>query len=382
MKKSIIYIIILINSSLYAQIPMDSVMSESENKFYFIWEKDFYILSEISNKKFSVELNDSLIDDIDNFAFNDYFFDIKSKKLFFSYNEARNSYLNILDFNTKKFEHIQLAKDIFVYNLQKNTAIYKTINSKKQEIVIYDLSSRSNIKRIDLNNVFTFSGFDLYNVLYFGDANEILVNTGVYEDGALFDAEYYLLNIENNSFNKYSFADNLKSVFSDNGMNINYYSLNKKYAIIGSNSFSSDYSFHGKVLQLYDFNIKGFVFNNGNLSRLILLSTINNKNKNSNVAIQYENNINIEVLMSYLYHNKKISKSEISYIKKFNLSLLQNMIYAKHNLAFDDNFLNAYFNLYSFYRSKSNSRLENVDHLLTDVDKKNLKIIESVLQKK
>jgi hypothetical protein len=52
------------------------------------------------------------------------------------------------------------------------------------------------------------------------------------------------------------------------------------------------------------------------------------------------------------------------------------MVFAKHNYAFKDKFLQAYFNLYSFYSGNHDkNRLTDVSHLLTSVDKKNLELI-------
>jgi len=63
----------------------------------------------------------------------------------------------------------------------------------------------------------------------------------------------------------------------------------------------------------------------------------------------------------------------LSQLDNRSLRLLRNMIYARHGYRFSSSDLTAYFRRFNWY----NPRLDNVDRLLTDVDKYHIQMIQS-----
>jgi hypothetical protein len=81
-----------------------------------------------------------------------------------------------------------------------------------------------------------------------------------------------------------------------------------------------------------------------------------------------------------IYHNILLGKSVIEKFDKWELHKLKNMIFAKHGYQFKSEYLQAFFNLFRFYSNLT--KTNNVSHLLTPEDKKNLELIEQVSKNK
>jgi hypothetical protein len=98
------------------------------------------------------------------------------------------------------------------------------------------------------------------------------------------------------------------------------------------------------------------------------------------VMIPYVFNPTLELAMYKAYNNNLLIKEDIKELGKYELGILRNVIFAKYNYAFTSEFYQAYFNLYEFYndRNKQQSRLKDVSHLLTEIDKTNIKFIKDV----
>ncbi|MFP4019848.1 MAG: DUF4652 domain-containing protein [Bacteroidales bacterium] len=82
--------------------------------------------------------------------------------------------------------------------------------------------------------------------------------------------------------------------------------------------------------------------------------------------------------------DKKLIKKEINELKEINLLILKNFVFAKYNYAFNSNFYQAYFNLLPIYQYETyqDEKTKNVNSLLTETDKYNLKLIKEEIERR
>jgi hypothetical protein len=139
----------------------------------------------------------------------------------------------------------------------------------------------------------------------------------------------------------------------------------------------------GTVLTMSDFEnvtnrIAGINKQKGKIVNYFMYSYLDNDDKKQ-VIVPYVFSPHLDTLMYNVYHNKILRKEELKDFKKYELGILRNLIFAKYNYAFSSEFYQAYFNLYEFYndndRKLRKSRVKNVDSLLTEVDKANIKLL-------
>ena len=99
--------------------------------------------------------------------------------------------------------------------------------------------------------------------------------------------------------------------------------------------------------------------------------------------ISYEFNEQIEGILTNIFFDKLIDKKLLGPLSESQLAIAKNLIFAKHNYKFDSEYYQAFFNLFTWYNSveKRQTRTKEVNHLLTDADKENLKIINKELKK-
>lgn len=118
-------------------------------------------------------------------------------------------------------------------------------------------------------------------------------------------------------------------------------------------------------------------------NKVISCNMKSNLDDNKEVIIVYKFSLPLERSFYRIYKNEELIKDDISQCDKYELNLLKNMLFAKYNYKFIDIFYQAYFNMFEFYNSedKKTTRLTKVDYLFTEIDKKNLKTIETALSK-
>jgi hypothetical protein len=204
---------------------------------------------------------------------------------------------------------------------------------------------------------------------------------GIMEQGGFLNPKYYLYNINTDSLNEFNVPKKLQSIFGEYGVWLSHYNLDKSYAFLDSTIIDSNFNYFGNRLSLYT-DIHGFIFKENNLIRLIVQSETDEKDRFGNpgrsVLIQYTPSPHRERIMYRLYHNKIITREELERFDAFELRLFRNMIFAKYNYDFNDKYLTAYFNLYSFYKWKKDTRTKDMSGKLTEADKKNLELIKKM----
>ena len=102
------------------------------------------------------------------------------------------------------------------------------------------------------------------------------------------------------------------------------------------------------------------------------------KNGSKGVWLTCRFTLEFDKCLYKIYHNELLSKNEIEQFDEWELHKLINMIFAKHNYKFESHYLQAFYNLFSFYKGQN----KEVNHLLTPTDKKNLELIQQVSKEK
>jgi hypothetical protein len=384
--KKIIFILFLCKvfyTGVFCQtFPRDTVIYDSENK-YIVYNEDIYTFKEYRSM-YSLMKDTSLIKkEINRFSFDFYHFDIPLKTLFFSYNSGGSSYLYSFDFANNKFSTLKKIE----YSQIKYIEGEKLYYLQNDEIIIEGLFTNELINRTSINELLNEESCIPFELLAFSGNDNLFIGEGFEEDGAILGVDYHRIHKESlklqqtNSLD--ASLDYLKNYDTETPLFLKMYSPNLEYAFIDTLILNSDYTLFSPFLEL-NISIAGFILNDREMTGYLVFTEMDGQNGTStidNVIINYSAKPELEKVMYTLYNNFGISKKILENLDKFDLNLLQNMIYAKHNKAFSDEYLNAYFNLYSFYRYKKDSRLDNVDNLLTDTDKQNLKLIQSAIKK-
>ena len=236
-------------------------------------------------------------------------------------------------------------------------------------------------------DVFGQDYIDVFEIISFPSSEHLLVGWGVEDDGSILGVEYTLIDKElfkpdeNKPDNKLPLFQ--KYTENDNTALVKYYNLQNTYAYIDTFIIDENFNLFSNCLKT-SFTIEGLIISGVQVKSYLVGVFVNNSNSTSSeekVIVPYNPDPYVEKTNYLIYRDEVISKTDVQKFGRYELNLLKNMVYAKHNQAFTDEFLNAYFNLYSFYRSKKDSRLANVDNLLTETDRENLKLIESALKK-
>jgi hypothetical protein len=120
-----------------------------------------------------------------------------------------------------------------------------------------------------------------------------------------------------------------------------------------------------------------------NIKKNRLISyNVQSRTENRKVILQYLPEYTLEEAFYKVYHDSLLSPRELN-LDKLQLELARNFIFAKHNYKFDNEYYQAYFNLFEFYNAEEKrlSRTKEVNHLLTEADKKNLALLTRALSK-
>ena len=73
--------------------------------------------------------------------------------------------------------------------------------------------------------------------------------------------------------------------------------------------------------------------------------------------------------------NELLVENDINQLNSYFYPLLKNFIYAKYNYGFENEYYQAFYNLFGFYRKGRTERKKKVDKLFNKADKANLKLI-------
>jgi len=385
----LITFIITGNTSVFSQIKRDSVIKETKN-YYCIVNNQNYILKN-SDGKFKILLNDSTIykKQKGGCSISGYYKSFKQDTFYLCLKRGTNSSILSIIINSGEI-------DIKEYFFKKNSKILKV---HKDKIIYQELTTDSNIdrlflrnntknteKKLTLINKILKEKINIGETITFPFSNHILISIGLMEQGGFLNPKYYLYNIKENSLNEFKVPKKLQSIFGEYGVWLSHYNLDKSYAFLDSIIIDSNFNYFSSYLRGSQASeIRGFVFSDNELKRLIVISEIDETNRYGTptyVLIQYTPSPHRERIMYRLYHNKIITREELQRFDAFELRLFRNMIFAKYNYDFNDKYLTAYFNMYSFYRPHKDTRTKDMSGKLTKADTQNLELIKSMEEKK
>jgi hypothetical protein len=131
----------------------------------------------------------------------------------------------------------------------------------------------------------------------------------------------------------------------------------------------------GRVIQRQG-AIKGYIIREEKPAGYLASSVTD---KNETVMITEITDTSLEEAFVKIMDNVLLQAKDIKRLSSMDLHLLKHFVLAKHNARFDERFLQAYFNQFTFYRLQNRKRVANAEALLTEQDKKNLLLIDKAI---
>jgi hypothetical protein len=390
-KKNIFVLGFLISVfSLHAQMPQDSILYEgkstSTTPYYMIYDDVCYKWEWDRKQKEFVLYKDTIQLPImlPYLGVATYYFEKQSQRMYIGQRRFGPDY-NYFIFDFKKDTIITPAvsyEDTY-HVVMANSKLYY---AKSQTLYIQNISTKKIIDSVSIKALFTEPYYVISEVIKFPDTNFVffMVANQYYGDERT-DEQYYVYDENKKGLTKFQNNDILKKAIPLNVFSIGLYDFSGKYVLLREHILNLDYEVIGNILVQYP-HIYGFVLANGEAKQLIIKSQLDSKNgekERHEVLIPFIPNPFREKAMYQIYKNIELVNSDLKQLDTFDLQILRNMIFAKHNYTFKDKFLQAYFNLYSFYGGNHDkNRLTDVSHLLTPIDKKNLELLQQVSKRK
>jgi len=392
MNKKILFCMLLLQCLLItimsAQIPNDTILYERlsgstpmpryliNDNVYYKWQYKKYHFTEKYYEYFLYK-DSILLSTGSCFIAHTYFYDKNKNRLYMQ--SGRDRY--IFDFEKENLTTSSVSFDEPDDNF--SIANNKLYYSKCASLYIQNLD---NGKIIDSVNISAIADKDFYcisQIINFPITSEVLIETGyVYYGDEVTNIQYYIYNEVDKTLNLAKDNDFIQKNIEHKWME--FYDITGKYIFFQECIMDSMRNIFSKKLYLNYNGMCGLVIAKGEIKQFICYSRLDpevSKKEGDNVLIPFIPDPYREKAMYEIYENIELTAQDLQRFDAFDLRLLRNMIFAKHNYAFKDKFLQAYFNLYSFYSYQTN-RLTDVNKLLTPTDKKNLTLIQQVSKQK
>lgn len=306
------------------------------------------------------------------------------------YYDKENNTINIItDGNTARLISIKFQIDAIIteeFSNLSNICIFKDryyFNDNKTGEVVIINKNTTNKEIFSVSQIFNKT--DQFKPLFVAKLNQdsTLIASGYFGDGEYYSVEYNVIDDETRLYRTINPIGKLGYIFTESVAILDYYSINNDYAFCVGGILDKNYNFYTNCLQK-KIKIQDIVIQDNQIKQIIVLSSLDEyENKWSNTAkivkIVAVPSPEFENLMYEVYNGIELQEQEIKNLTLNQLNLLKNMAYAKYNLKFNDNYLTAYFNLYYFYLNQRSSRKLEVDNFLTEIDKKNIALIKSLL---
>ncbi len=343
-----------------------------------------------------------------------YELDKRKKRLFWNGRAIDSTGRSLYAFKALKKDKTIIENDKIVGCFEDKGKVYSLALNKNGTIAIKDLPWASSeimasntdffilkgnidFRKLDFNSLSLSKVFELSKIApsdsgrYFGlhdlfevSRNKLLVTTKYCYDGC-YNLKFFLVDLNTMSIELPAINQE-----PDNEMVfIDFYGNDAKYILAESHHYTNQEN-NGLTIYDYKFNVItkalshdveriGYNFrSNGVLSNYISVKLDDGRK----AIVLYRFFMPLERSLLRIYSNEILLNEDLIQLKEEELSILKNMLYAKHNFKFNDLFFQAYFNLFEFYddEKRKSNRLEGVDNLFTQADKRNLQII-SVLSK-
>jgi hypothetical protein len=230
--------------------------------------------------------------------------------------------------------------------------------------------------------------FGIADIILFPNENNILICSGLLtSDAATENPKYYIFNLKSKELTDFK-KENLEHYnksFTHSGLSSSFYFDIENNLFIGFSIYNSKFDYLGQTLGP-DCNTKicGYNILDNKLVSYNVISETDQKIGRfdyKKVIIPFGFKASLEIAYYHIYNSILLKDEDISKLDKHDLQSLINMIYAKYNYMFKEPYLQAYFNLYPFYKKVRENRKDSVDGLFNDTDKQNLEIINKLLRK-
>jgi hypothetical protein len=279
-----------------------------------------------------------------------------------------------LNLDTKKVITISTLGDYFC--IIDNTLV-RGCDYECGSLIFSDLDNMHIADTIGLGDFYAF---------YLRAADKILIE--YYESGSVYGFGYYDWN-NRKYIEKLPVLDTMQfEIFIDekgkkyrknsiDDIDYIYTDITGKYSNLGLVWVDKDFNIIQKTLQSNKESESSFNIGIDN-PYYYRYSYIKGRKGNNYVWIACKFSLQFDKALYDIYYNTLLDKSTIENFDEWELHKLKNMIFAKHGYQFQSEYLQAFYNLFDFYKGK----LADVSHLLTLEDKKNLELIEQVSKKK
>jgi hypothetical protein len=254
-------------------------------------------------------------------------------------------------------------------------------------IVAFNVETKAKRTILDLNKLaLIMPTEDIFALFVSPDQKKILLSVGEYESGDQSPDKYFLYEFESEKLEKYTLPalrkrddkkynelrilNGCEWFYQRKYLWVNEYILDNNFQSIGltlNPSICSCFPVDGKA---------DFFWFKSNLDKIVRF-------KPQLVLVSYRPIVEVQFNLFRIYNDSLVNKNDLTILNKDDLLLLKNMVFAKHNYKFDIEYYQAFFNLFRFYNSDRDrqKRTKEVNHLLTEMDKKNLQLIDFALSK-
>jgi hypothetical protein len=369
-----------------AQIPRDTILYEENKKysdnipFYLVKDSVYYKWEWDKRKKtYSLFYDTILIPSIPHLSVQTYFYDKEFQRLYTGKHNGYKFNYSAYDLQQDTIRVLSTYNDTDVYQYAMTNNYFYYV--KGQELYVWDLYSEKAIDSITISKEFNTSSFVISEIIKFSNSNKIffMVADEYYGDERTKE-QYYIYDFISKKLELCKNNDEIKSNINPMAFGINFYDLSGNHVFLREHILTSDFKIFSKCLYQQYTDIYGLVISKEEIKQIILHSKLDAGDLD--VLIPFIPNPFREKALYEIYENMELKAEDLKQLDTFDLRLLRNMVFAKHNYAFKDKFLQAYFNLYGFYKANSDkNRLTDVSHLLTIEDKKNLELIEQAEEK-
>jgi hypothetical protein len=188
--------------------------------------------------------------------------------------------------------------------------------------------------------------------------------------------DYYVYNVKNNQLSKKDYSKYLKD---HEEFSFSHDDITGRYMILGAFWVDTSFDIVQPTLKRGGLNAqRGFKLKESD-SYYYLKSEIDaplRKSGSTDVWLPCRFTLPFDLCLYKIYNNQLLTKEEIAGFDQWELHKLKNMVFAKHNYQFESHYLQAFYNLFQFYKGS----VKDVNNLLTTEDQENLKLINQLMK--
>jgi len=303
---------------------------------------------------------------------------------------------NVLSGNDTRQSDIIFSGDGIIFRLSLSTGKVDTLLTHNPYTVKYFTSAEN--KLIGEMNDLSLISYNLYTTRIdtlhqFGEYNEEHRQYSiwgvdnyfndllfiVFGDGYNMQMSYFIYNLQTNEMKNFEVSEEKR----EESIRFSHYDISKKYLIMDDYWINSSFDRVQPTLPRSSVVKQEFKLNSADL-HYYLYSTVDEplrRNGSSNVWLTCRFTLPFDLCLYKIYNNQLLVQNEISDFDEWELHKLKNMIFAKHNYQFDSHYLQAFYNMFAFYRSGRTTRTKEVNSKLTAEDHANLRLINDMISR-